>query len=289
MVVDARVIDGDQRPPRQHRHLHRQQLVGDEAQPLHLGVDAHEALHQRDIAERVGGARREVAVMRLDLALHAVGLAHHQRGQHREHHAQHEQQDRQPPVDVERQRQQHHQRHDRGEMLAEESEPQPPQRIGAVQHHLHQPAGMGAGVEGQRQLHDVLEIVRQHHLALAVRQPVGMQRDGRAAQDGEQAEAAQAASSGQADDDRPAPGRAGRRAIDDAAEQHRFGELRAGQQQIGAGQDPAQPRLLAEQLQRRAYRDEAGTCGFGARAGRDQRLRPHCDQRSKPSTASTDV
>ena len=73
-------------------------------------------------------------------------------------------------------------------MLAEKSEPQPPQRIGAVQHHLHQPAGMGAGVKGQRQLHDVLEIIGQHRLALAVRQLVGMQRNGRAAHDGEQAE-----------------------------------------------------------------------------------------------------
>src|SRR5664279_1467547 len=44
---------GDQRPPRQHRHLYRQQLVGDDAQSLHLGSDAHEALHQRDIAKRV--------------------------------------------------------------------------------------------------------------------------------------------------------------------------------------------------------------------------------------------
>ena len=37
---------------------------------------------------------------------------------------------------------------------------------------------MGAGVEGQRQLHDVLEIARQHRLALAVRQPIRVQRDG---------------------------------------------------------------------------------------------------------------
>ncbi len=36
---------------------------------------------------------------------------------------------------------------------------------------------MRAGVEGQRQLHDVLEIIRQHRLTLAVRQPVGVQRD----------------------------------------------------------------------------------------------------------------
>ena len=124
--------------------------VGDKAQALHFGIDPHEALHQRDVAECVGSARGEIRVMLLDLALHAVGLAHHQRGQHREHHAQQEQQDRQPPVDVERQRQQHDQRDDRREMFAEETQPEPPQRIRALQHHLHQAAGMRAGVEGER-------------------------------------------------------------------------------------------------------------------------------------------
>jgi hypothetical protein len=47
---------------------------------------------------------------------------------------------------------------------------------------------MSAGVEGQRQLHDVLEIARQHRLALAVRQPIRMQGDRGAAADGKQAE-----------------------------------------------------------------------------------------------------
>lgn len=47
---------------------------------------------------------------------------------------------------------------------------------------------MGAGVEGQRQLHDVFEIAGQHRLALAVRQLVGVERYGRPAQDGEKAE-----------------------------------------------------------------------------------------------------
>ena len=251
--------DGDQRPPAQYRHLYGEQLVGDEAQTLNFGIDPHEALHQRDVAERVGGARREIAVMRLDLALHAVGLAHHHRRQHGEHYAQREQDDRQPPVDVERERQQHHQRQDRGKMLAEESEPEPPQRVGAVQHHLHQPPGMGAGVEGQRQLHDVLEIVGQHRLALAVRQLVGIERDERAARDGEQAERHPGA--------QQRPGRIrGQRAglrlagehVDDLAEQHRLGELRAGQQQIGEGQNPAQPRLLAEQLEHAGVKAQHG-------------------------------
>ena len=135
-------------------------------------------------------------------------------------------------------------------MLAEEPEPEPPQRVGAVQHHLHQPAGMGAGVEGQRQLHDVLEIIGQHRLALAVRQPVGMERDQRAARDGEQAERhpGRQQRPGRVRGQRPGLRLAGEH-VDDLAEQHRLGELRAGQQQVGEGENPAQPRLLAEQFE----------------------------------------
>ena len=147
-------------------------------------------------------------------------------------------------------------------MLAEEAEPQPPQRVGAVQHHLHQAAGMGAGVERQRQLHDVLEIAGQHRLTLAVRQPVGVQRDRGAAADGEQAE------SSPGRQQRPGRCRAGGAGggiagehIDDAPEQHRLGELRPGQQQVGAGQDPAQPRLLAEQLQDARVEAKQGHAG----------------------------
>ena len=52
---------------------------------------------------------------------------------------------------------------------------------------------MGAAVEAERQLQDVLEIVGHHRVAAAVRQPVGVQRDQRAAGDGEQPEAHPAA------------------------------------------------------------------------------------------------
>ena len=99
---------------------------------------------------------------------------------------------------------------------------------------------MGAGVEGQRQLHDVLEIIGQHRLALAVRQPIGMQRDRGTASNGEQAECRPRR------EQRPrrrgaerAGGCLAGENVDDPAEQHRLGELGAGQQQIGAGEDPA--------------------------------------------------
>ena len=72
--------------------------------------------------------------------------------------------------------------------------------------------------------------------------------------------AAQAASSGHAEDDPSVPvvGLAGEH-VDDAAEQHRLGELRASQQQIGAGENPAQPRFLAEQIRGRECKGEAAT------------------------------
>ena len=262
MVVEARVMTVTSAHHAQYRHLHGEQLVGDEAQALNLGIDPHEALHQRDVAERVGGARGEIAVMRLDLALHAVGLAHHQRGQHREHHAQHEQQDRQPPVDVERQRQQHHQRQDRGKMLAEESEPEPPQRVGAVQHHLHQPAGMGAGVEGQRQLHDVLEIIGQHRLALAVRQLVGMERDRALHAMVNRPNATQAASSGQAEFEASGPV-CGLPESTSTILPNSTGSANCApaSSRLANGENPAQPRLLAEQFEDAGVKAQHGHSG----------------------------
>ena len=231
--------------------MRRQQLVGDAAQALHFGVDAHEALHQRHVAERVGCAGREIAVVLLHLHLETVGLAHHERRQHREDHAQDEKKNCEPPVDVERQRQQHDQRDDRREMLAEETQPQPPQGIGALQHHLHQAAGMGAGVKGQRQLHDMFEITGENRLTLAMREAVRLQGDERAADDREQSERHPCAEQrpGRCDDAEQRVGTwlAGQH-VDDAAEQHRLGELRHGKQQIGDGEKPAEPGFLAEQF-----------------------------------------
>ena len=80
------VVDG----ARQHRASAHQDSTGIcapssvVADLLHagdLGLDAREALHQRDVAERVGGALGEVAVVALDRALQRLGLAQHQRDQ----------------------------------------------------------------------------------------------------------------------------------------------------------------------------------------------------------------
>ena len=88
-----------------------------------------------------------------------------------------------------RRRQQQDDKDEGGEMLAEERQPQPPQRVGAGQHHLHLPAGMRAGMIGERQLQHVLEIIRQHHVAALMGQPVGVPGDERGGDDHEQAEA----------------------------------------------------------------------------------------------------
>jgi hypothetical protein len=47
---------------------------------------------------------------------------------------------------------------------------------------------MGAAVIAHRQLDDVLEIFGQHPLAAAMRQPVGIERHGGVADDGEETE-----------------------------------------------------------------------------------------------------
>ena len=130
---------------------------------------------------------------------------------------------------------------------------------------------MGAGMEGQRQLHDVFEVIRQHRLTLAMGQPIGVKGHGGATADGEQAESRPGR---QQRPCRRGPERPRRRLagqdIDDTAEQHRLGELRAGQQQIGAGQDPAQPCLLAEQFKNAGIEAKQGhtVTDSGGQSGR---------------------
>ncbi|MGX1042921.1 hypothetical protein AB7M41_002627 [Bradyrhizobium diazoefficiens] len=46
--------------------------------------------------------------------------------------------------------------------------------------------------------------------------------------------------------------------FDDAAEQDGLGELRGGEQEIGKRQQPAQPRLLAEQFENAGVKAENG-------------------------------
>ena len=159
----------------------RKQRVHEALQRRHFELDAGVALHQRDIAERIGGSFGEIGIMPLDRALQRERFAHDEHRQDRERHAQHDQRQGQPPVQDQRSRQQQHDEDEGGEMLAEERQPQPPQRVGAGQHDLHLPAGMRAGMVGERQLQHVLEIIRQHHVAAPMRKPVGEPGNQRAA------------------------------------------------------------------------------------------------------------
>jgi hypothetical protein len=241
-----------QRKPEQHRQLRAEHVLAELLHAQNFVLDPCEALHQGDVAERVGGALGDVAVIQLDLALHLFALGDDDGDQRCEDDAQHDQQQAVAPVDQQRHRQQHQQRHQAGEMLAEERQPQPPQRVGAGDHDLHQPAGMRAGVIAQRQLQHVLEKLGAHHLVLTVRQPVGVQRDQRAGDDRKQREA----DPGTHQQHEALPIQFGEAAlrigqrVDDAAEQHRLDEHRRGHQQVADSQHPAEPRLGPQHLQR---------------------------------------
>jgi hypothetical protein len=132
-----------------------------------------------------------------------------------------------------------------------ERQPERPQRARPGEHHLHQPTGMRAGVVAQRQLQDVFEEHRAHHLILPVRQAVGMQRHERAAHDDEKAKCHPGADQqhqlppGNLRDARLGTGER----IHDAAEQDGFDEHRRGERQIGDCQHPAQTRLASEQFE----------------------------------------
>ena len=93
-----------------------------------------------------------------------------------------------PPIQEHRQGQQDEERHQRGEMLAEEAQPEPRHAVRAFQHHLQHASRMGRGVEGERQFEHVLEIIGHHGKPPAVGEPVRIERDQHAGADGEERE-----------------------------------------------------------------------------------------------------
>ncbi len=215
-----------------------------------------------------------------------------------ENSAERHQQQRIAPVEEQRQRHQDEKRDEAREMLAEEREPHPPQRIGAGDHHLHQPAGMRAGVIAQRQLQDVLEIVGPHRLAVAMREPVGVQRDDRADDDDEEAESDPGADQRQqhAPVQLPRAALGIRQRIDDAAEQDRFHESGGGQRHTGQRERPAESGLGPEQFEHahikpKKFHGEAGTTTLGTRTLSQYRaaatIPPKCWPGDEPSKKST--
>ena len=110
---------------------------------------------------------------------------------------------------------------------------------------------MRAGVVAQRKLEHVLEEHRSHHLVLAMCEPIGVERDERAANDGEQGEADPGS-----EQQHQVPqlevrdtGLGIGQGVDDPPEQERFHEHGGGERQIGQRQYPAQTGLPPEQFQ----------------------------------------
>jgi hypothetical protein len=204
-----------------------------------------------DVSERVGRTLGHLGIIPLDLALHLLALIDDESDERGEHRAKRDQQHAVAPVYDECQRQQHDQRDETGKVLAEEGEPQAPQRIGAGHHHLNQPAGMRADIVAQRKLQHVLEKHGSHRLILAVSETVGVKRHQSAGDDCEKTKADPGADQhhqirpGQF---RQAPLRV-RERIDNASEQDGLDEHGGRQHQIGDRERPAHAGLAPEQLE----------------------------------------
>ena len=73
-------------------------------------------------------------------------------------------------------------------MLAKEGEPDAAEAERPVRHDLERPAGMGCGMEKQRQRQDMLEEFGHHREPPPMRQAIGVERDEHADPDIECAE-----------------------------------------------------------------------------------------------------
>jgi hypothetical protein len=241
--------DRQQRPPVQDRELRGQRLLHDAVHLAGFVRQAHEALDETDVAQRVAGAAGQLAAQVLDLLLKAIGATHHEDIGGREEQDQDDQQHPQPPIHEQAERQHDEQGDEGGEVLAEERQPDGEQIVDAGQHDLDQPAGMLGAVEGERQQQDVLEEVGHRAQPPAVGHAVGLQGDHDVGCDAAQA------------DDGPqpkqvtgvAPQHLGRlvlgvgQEIHHLAEQHRLVELQGGHRDVGERQHDRKPALGAQQ------------------------------------------
>ena len=183
--------------------------------------------------------------MALDRGLHGKGLVHDHHRERDEGEAQRDQRQREPPIERQRGWQQQSDKHECGEMFAKERDPEPPQRVGAAEHHLNLPAGMRAGMIGEWQLQHVLEIIRQDYIAPTVGEPVGEPGNERAGGNDEQPKSHPGANERR---QHPCGGLQARRQrtrerVDYAPQQYRFDELRAGQRDIRQRQRDREPRI----------------------------------------------
>jgi hypothetical protein len=110
---------GQQRPPVEYRELRGDQLVHGVPHFTGLGGQPHEALHQHDVTERIARPLGERGVVGLDTGLRRMGPAEHGPGQARDHEDQQHHQGAQPPVQEQRERQEHEQGNKRREVFAQ--------------------------------------------------------------------------------------------------------------------------------------------------------------------------
>ena len=195
-------------------------------------------------------------------------------------HSSDQQQDREPPVDVERQRQQHQQRHDRRRNAR-----------GRNPSHSRHSASVPASITfiSRPEWVPVWKVsgncstcskkLGQHRLALAVRQPIGVQRDRDAAADGEQAERRPGRQQRPRRRWRTRSGgrfaRKARRRCGRTAPARRIGRRPAADWRR-RGSSPAAPPCRA--TQGRGYRGEAWTCHGLRVGGTNDRLNRHSNQ-----------
>jgi hypothetical protein len=241
---------GEQRPPIEHRELRGDQLVHGAAQVAGLRGAPAEALDQRDVAKRVAcllGERRMVA---FDPGLRRVGVVEHQPAQHGDGQDQEDEQRPEPPVQEQGERQEDEQRHEGREVLAQERQPHPEQRVGAMPHDLELAARVHRAVERVRQLQHVLEIPAHGSEPAPLRHAVGVERHQDAGAD---AGPADQAPQHEQEHDLP-PGLAGRarvaagEGVDDSAEQQ--GAEKAGRREGRVGQDQGDRKLPLRRQQR---------------------------------------
>ena len=108
---------------------------------------------------------------------------------------------------------------------------------------------MRGGVESERQLQHVLEIIGDHHVAAAVRQAVGKPGHQCRGDNDEQAEADPGADERRQRPRRAAGRQRARQAVDDTAEQDRLDELRYRQRDVGERQRHRKASLGRQQSQ----------------------------------------
>ena len=192
-----------------------------------------------------------VAAPRLHLPLGREGATRDVAGEQRRDQQQDHQHQGEPPVEEQGHGQQHQHGDQCRQVLPEHGQPQPEELVPALQHDLQQPAGVGAAMIGQVQLQHVFEELRADMVALAVGQPVGVQRHQDAGDDAPhphrrpQTENLHAVPEGRLG---PARGGLGEQ-VDGLAEQDGVQEGHGRQSQVGEGKAERQPAHGLEQAE----------------------------------------